>query len=203
MALIPTKEKAEELLKWAGQKNPGPWIEHSKVVANAAKSIAQESQNLDSDKAYILGLIHDIGRYAGVTSIKHIYDGYILMLRDGYIEAAQICLTHSFPIQDFSYYAGGKNDCSIEETGILISELEKAVYTDYDLLIQLCDSLALPQGICLMEKRLMDVAMRYGLKEFTLDYWKKMFEIKDYFTKKISQKSLYELFPEVVQITLN
>jgi putative nucleotidyltransferase with HDIG domain len=199
--MIPTTKKAEEYLVWAGQKNPGLWTEHSKVVARAARIIAEKVEGLDSEKAYVLGLLHDIGRYVGVTSIKHIYDGFQLMIADGYDEVAQICITHSFPIQNFETYAGGNNDCTENETSIIKEFLNNAVYTDYDRLIQLCDSLSLPAGICLMEKRLMDVVMRYGVKEHTVEYWKKMFEIKNYFAEKINTKSFYDLFPESIQIT--
>ena len=37
--------------------------------------------------------------------------------------------------------------------------LAGSTYTSYDRLIQLCDALALPSGFCLVEKRLMDVAL--------------------------------------------
>lgn len=198
--MIPTRKKAEDYLVWAGEQNPGPWTDHSKVVAHACEKIAQKVDGMDSDKAYVLGLLHDIGRYAGITSIKHIYDGYKLMLKDGYDEAAQICLTHSFPLHDFSAYAGGENDCTKEETNEMIEAINCTKYTQYDRLVQLCDSLAMVEGICLMEKRLMDVAMRYGVKSYSQKYWKKMFEIRDEFSKKIGN-SIYKLFPEVAKIT--
>ena len=71
------------------------------------------------EEAYVMGLLHDIGRREGVTSIRHIFDGY-----DG-----------------------------------------------YDRLIRLCDAISLPDGACIMEKRLVDVALRHGLPEFTLKKW--------------------------------
>ncbi len=77
---ILTRKKAEEYLSWAEKQNPGPWIDHSKVVANACEKIAQNVKGMNGDKAYILGLLHDVGRYKGVTSVKHIYDGYKLMM---------------------------------------------------------------------------------------------------------------------------
>ena len=36
-----------------------------------------------------------------------------------------------------------------------------AVYDDYDRLVQLWDAWAMPSGFCLLEKRFVDVTMRY------------------------------------------
>ncbi len=82
----------------------------------------------------------------------------------------------------------------------MVEAINVANYTEYDRLVQLCDSLAMVEGICLMEKRLMDVAMRYGIKPYSQEYWKKMFEIRDEFSNKIGY-SIYNLFPEVAEMT--
>lgn len=47
--------------------------------------------------------------------------------------------------------------------------VKNAVYDDYDYLVQLCDALALPTGFCLLEKRFVDVAIRYGTHPATID----------------------------------
>ena len=60
--MLPTKEEAEKLLAEAEKCNPGPWGNHSRVAAHCAEKIARECDGLDADKAYILGLLHDIGR---------------------------------------------------------------------------------------------------------------------------------------------
>ena len=57
----PTREEAEELLMKAIKKRPGGWVDHSRVTARVAEKIA-EAVGLDKDKAYVLGLLHDIGR---------------------------------------------------------------------------------------------------------------------------------------------
>ena len=93
--ILPEKNEADDLLKWAGELNPGPWINHSKVVAKTAEKIAQKC-SLDCNKAYVLGLLHDIGRYEGVTGLRHIIAGYELMSKKNYVDNAYICLTHSF-----------------------------------------------------------------------------------------------------------
>jgi HD superfamily phosphodiesterase len=72
---IPSLIEAEQLLANAEKRNPGPWVAHSKNLALAAKCIAEPS-NLDADVAFVLGLLHDIGRQEGVTSMRHTLDGY-------------------------------------------------------------------------------------------------------------------------------
>lgn len=191
-------KKAEDYLNWAEKLNPGPWVDHSKVTARAAAIIADRG-GLDPDRAYALGLVHDLGRYKGVTSMMHVYDGYSVLIKDGYSEAAQICITHSFPTQNFEEYSG-RDDCTEEIRKEIKTILAKAVYTDYDRLIQLCDALALPAGVCLMEKRLVDVALRHGANALMIGKWKKMFSIFGYFQEKTGG-NLYELFPEAVRNT--
>ena len=61
---------------------PGPWEQHSFSVADNAKRIAQKA-GLDAETAYVMGLLHDIGRGAGVSGIRHIFDGYDLMMSLG------------------------------------------------------------------------------------------------------------------------
>ena len=109
---------------------------------------------------------------------------------------AQICITHSFPTQTFEEYSG-VDDCTEENRQIIREILYNTVYTDYDRLIQLCDSLALPEGICLMEKRLIDVALRHGTNDLVVPKWKALFSIFDDFESRLGAP-VYSLFPEVV-----
>lgn len=89
--MLPARIKAEELLKEAEACNPGPWGDHSRNVAKCAERIAQHCEGMDPDKAYVLGLLHDIGRRFGVKHLGHVYDGWKYMLELGYDEAARIC----------------------------------------------------------------------------------------------------------------
>lgn len=180
---LPTIYEAEKLLEKAERYNPGIWIDHSKTVAFCAKVIAEYCDNLDTDTAYILGLLHDIGRREGVTDMKHIIDGYRFMKSLGYDDCARICLTHSFPYKDIRSY-NGQNDCKVEETEYIKSFLGQTEYNDYDRLIQLCDALALPDGATYIEKRLVDVVMRRGFNDLTIPKWKAFLNLKDYYDKK-------------------
>lgn len=191
------REAAESALKEAALSNPGAWVEHSSYVAKACENIALHCQNLSSDYAYILGLLHDIGRYPGISSERHLIDGYRYCMAKGWEKAAQICISHGFMIQDI-HTSIGKFDVSPEDYLFMKNFVETAVYDDYDRLVQLCDALALPTGFCLLEKRFVDVTIRYGFHPATIDRWKKTFEIKDAFEKEIG-RSIYKLLPGVIE----
>ena len=48
---------------------------------------AEKVPDLDENKAYIVGLLHDIGRRAGIVSIpEHVYEGYKYSLEKGWDE---------------------------------------------------------------------------------------------------------------------
>ena len=80
---IPDRHQAELWLQEAGVLNPGPWVAHSRHVAEAARNIAARLPSLDSEAAYVLGLLHDIGRRAGVTGMRHVLDGYTFLAAAG------------------------------------------------------------------------------------------------------------------------
>jgi hypothetical protein len=196
---IPTLRQTEELLLEAQELNPGPWVAHSRYVAQAAQAIASCHPALDTQPAYIFGCLHDIGRRFGVSGMRHVLDGYDFLISKGFDDAARICLTHSFPIKTA---ASGSSpwDATQEEYGFVEAYLDGIEYNLYDRLIQLCDSLALPSGFCLMEKRLVDVAMRYGLVPLTLKKWEAYFQIKADFERQIG-RSVYSLLPGVIENT--
>ena len=170
-----TREIAEKALEEANKANPGPWYEHSKYVALACQNIASRCQDMDEDLAYVYGILHDIGRYAGVTSEKHLIDGYRYCVERGWKKAAQICISHA-----------------------LARYVKEAVYDDYDYLVQLCDALALPTGFCLLEKRFVDVTIRYGTHPATIERWKAILGIKEHFEKKMGC-SIYDCLPGVIE----
>ena len=194
---IPTAELA---LKQAAESNPGAWADHSRYVAKACKNIASHCKDLSSQRAYLYGLLHDIGRFSGVTSERHLIDGYRYCMERGWEKAAQICISHAFMIQDIDTSIG-EFDVSNEDYLFMKKFVEEAVYDDYDRLVQLCDSLAMPTGFCLLEKRFVDVTIRYGVHPATIDRWKKIFEIKELFENQIGC-SIYTLLPGVVENSL-
>lgn len=193
--LKPTE--ADRELALAAQLMPGPWEQHSMSVARNARLIAEKTKVMDCDKAYVMGLMHDIGRRAGIKGILHIFDGYDYMMRMGQEEIANICLTHSFPIKDVNTFLG-KYDCSSEQKAFLQRFLESRQYDNYDILIQLCDAISLPKGACIMEKRFVDVALRHGLPDFTIDKWKAFMNTKKHFDE-LCGCNIYTLLPNVLE----
>lgn len=185
----PSRERAQELLTEAAACNPGPWERHSYLVARCAERIAQACGDMDPERAYVLGLLHDIGRKFGVSHLRHVYDGWTYLKSLGYEEAAKSCLTHSFCLQRLEDYVG-RADITKEQRQELENALAETVYDDYDRLIQLCDSLAGGEAILSIEERMLDVKRRYG--GYPQDKWDKNLELKDYFEKKAG-RDIYEV----------
>ena len=182
--MLPTKAEAESLLIEAENCNPGPWGNHSRITASCAEKIARECGNLDPEKAYILGLLHDIGRKFGIRHLGHVSDGYSYMLSLGYDEVARICLTHSFNTKTIDDYIG-KFDTTQEELKILQEALASVSFDDYDRLIQLCDALAGSDGVLQIEERMSDVKRRYGT--YPQEKWDQNLAIRKYFEEKMGK----------------
>lgn len=179
--MLPTRKEAEALLEEAESCNPGPWGDHSRVAAHCAEKIAEACPGLDADKAYILGLLHDIGRKFGVRHLGHVSDGYTYMMSLGFDEAARICLTHSFNNKTLDEY-NGKFDTTEEELHMIREELTKITYDEYDRLIQLCDSLAGAGGVLDIEERMGDVKRRYG--SYSQEKWDCNLALKKHFEER-------------------
>lgn len=195
--MLLTRWIAERALEQAHESNPGPWADHSRYVALACQNIADRCPHLDADDAYIYGILHDIGRYAGVSSQRHLIDGYRYCVARGWEKAAQICISHAFMIQDIETSVG-EFDMPPEDREFMAQFVANAVYDDYDLLVQLCDALALPTGFCLLEKRFVDVAIRYGTGPATAERWKVVLRIKAHF-ETIMGCSIYAVLPGAVE----
>ena len=71
--MYPDRESAIKELKIAEELNPGLWVKHSYNLAKAAEIIAVHC-GMHKDKAYVCGLLHDIGRRAGIYQVRHIKD---------------------------------------------------------------------------------------------------------------------------------
>ncbi|AHF06010.1 HD domain-containing protein [Desulfitobacterium metallireducens] len=196
---VPSIEEAKRLLSEAGKLNPGPWVNHSIYTADAARNIASYHRELDPEIAYVMGYLHDIGRRYGISHLRHIIDGYNFISQMGYEDCAKVSLTHSFPLKNLDSYSGN-NDCTNEEFDFIKEYIAGVNYSAYDELIQLCDALTTPRGFCLLEKRLVDVALRYGINDLTVLKWKATFRIKDKFESKIGM-SVYDLLPGIKETT--
>ncbi len=186
--MYPDRGKAEEILREAEGCNPGPWGNHSRTAAHCAEKIANAS-GMDPKKAYVLGLLHDIGRKFGTRHMGHVSDGYSYMMSLGYDEVARVCLTHSFNNMTTDEYIG-KFDTSEDELRLIQTELKKIEADDYDRLIQLCDAISGSEGVMNIEDRMNDVKSRYG--SFPQAKWDSNLELKEYFEKRMG-RDLYEV----------
>ncbi len=193
----PSIKEAKAALAEAALLNPGNWVPHSEYTAKACQAIAERCEDLNAEKAFVLGLLHDIGRYIGVVKEKHQISGYYFCMEHGWEDAARICLTHCHPTQLISINHLNW-DISDTEYEFLRQFVEDAAYDDYDRLIQLCDCLAMPNGFCIIEKRFVDVGLRYGVSDHSIKAWKKVFELKKYFELK-TDCSIYQLLPGVFE----
>ncbi len=197
--MLPTAEEALKELEIAGVMNPGPWTEHSTNVGIAARNIAEKIPDMDPTKAYIVGLLHDIGRRVGIVDIPtHVYEGYKYCMEKGWDEAARICMTHSYlRMQDeFDYNPETEHEKAIKDYIMNCGESD-----DYDKLIQLCDSLATDYGFVILEKRFVDVTRRYGIMEGYIKGWEIAFKIKEDFEERMGC-SIYDVLPDIGRTTL-
>jgi len=188
--MIPTREEAERLLKDAETCNLGEWASHCRITAKCAEKIAIECDDMNADKAYVLGLLHDVGRKFGRCQLKHVYAGWQYMLQLGYDEVARTCLTHSFPVKRIGVYIG-KFDIDEEQQSEIERALQEIEYDDYDRLIQLCDCVAGAAGTMTLKARMTDAENRYG-KPFPKDNWDTCMNLQKYFERK-SGKSIYDI----------
>ncbi|SDA31426.1 HDIG domain-containing protein [Ruminococcus sp. YE71] len=195
--MLPTIEEAMKELDAAWKLNPGPWVRHSVNVGIAARNIAEKA-GLDSEKAYVIGLLHDIGRRVGIVDIPtHVYEGYRYCMIKGWEEAARICMTHSYPRMsaDFDYEPETEREMGIKKY------ILGCVPDDYDKLIQMCDALAADYGFVILEKRFVDVTRRYGIMEDYIKGWDTIFAIKEHFDSLMGC-SVYDVLPDIGRTTL-
>ena len=181
--MYPNRTEAERLLREAEGCNPGPWGDHSRVTAHCAECIARRC-GLDAEKAYVLGLLHDIGRRFGTRHLGHVSDGYRYMLSLGWDEAARVCLSHSFTTGSLEDFVG-RFDVTDGEFALIREGLEALVPDDYDRLIRLCDSLAGSEGVLDIEERMRDVERRYG--SYPRRKWEVNLALKRYFEEKAGE----------------
>ena len=194
--MFPTLTEAERLLLDAETLNPGPWAAHSRYVAQAARRIAEAHPALDPDRAEVLGLLHDIGRRTGPNKDRHIIDGYDFLMEKGYPDPARISLTHSFVIPEMDTLQGAWDGTPAERERLaeMVAQLAADQMTEEDRLLQLCDMLALPSGFCIMQERLLDVALRYGVNARTPEKWRAKLQLKTDFDAACGV-NIYALLP--------
>lgn len=191
-----TSKKALEMLNDAKKKTiTDLWITHSICVANTASVIAKEL-NLDVEYAKTLGYIHDYGKAVGDFS-KHDMNGFNYLKGLGYDEEYySICLTHGYLNNDVMCAAGGIP----RDIPFRTEYIKNHKCSIYEKLICLCD-LMCAQEVIGIDKRLIDIIIRYGAYSNTQYHIKEVYKLKKYFDDLLGY-NLYNLFPEMMN-TLN
>lgn len=191
-----TSKKALEMLNDAKKKTiTDLWITHSICVANTASVIAKEL-NLDVEYAKTLGYIHDYGKAVGDFP-KHDINGFNYLKELGYDEEYySICLTHGYLNNDVMCAAGGIP----RDIPFRTEYIKNHKYSIYEKLISLCD-LMCAQEVIGIDKRLIDIIIRYGAYSNTQYHVKEVYKLKKYFDDLLGY-NLYNLFPEMMN-TLN
>ena len=123
--------------------NTSSWISHSIEEARLCSHMASCIQ-VDSKKAYKMGLMHDYGRKYNHGGL-HITLGFEHLYDLGYIEEAIGCLTHSF--LNGNYYACFAPKNKEVDNKELYDFLQMYEYDSYDLILNLADLMATAEGI--------------------------------------------------------
>lgn len=166
---------------------------HYQNVAYVASKIAEQTE-MDIEKAYVLGLLHDYGEYIEdtISGTFHGTAGYDEMLKFGFDEVAKVCLSHSFfdssfSPEDFPAYEAKE----IERASAILKEKE---FDEYDKLIHLADLMSPCGEIDTIENRILKLSEKYHIpSEKTQQMFKQGLELKNLFDNKC-KKDIYTLF---------
>ena len=156
--------------KYVNKYNTSSWINHSINAALVTYNLAN-MLGLDSNYAFIYGLLHDYGRKY-VHSFEHVIKGFEALIDMGYESESKACLIHSFinasryclmEVADSSFYLDENNkerfnDSSKMDDLCLI--LGNTNYTDYDRILNIADLMATFSGIVSSKDRIKDIITR-------------------------------------------
>lgn len=165
---------------------------HCIAVAYNAVTLASNIPEMSTEKAFILGLLHDYGELTSAIdkTAFHGTAGYDLMTAMGYDEVARICLTHTFPNPNFEVTEYVYPQQEILRAKSLISTMQ---YDDYDKLIQLSDALVRSYKNTTLRNRLIYVQEKYGISTRAMQKkYREALRLKRYFDKKC-QDDIYNI----------
>lgn len=201
--MLPTLQQTKELYDFATSKTnvlnrqmglpEGVSAVHYQNVAFIAATIA-EAAGLETQKAYILGLLHDYGEYIEdtVAGTFHGTAGYDEMIKLGFDEVARTCLSHSFFDASFTpedYASYDRSEITrarklIEENGL----------DDYDRLIHIADLMAPGLKIDTVENRIAFIVDKYHVEPVLgAQKLRDALALKSYFDAKCGC-NIYSLF---------
>lgn len=191
-AAVPSRKKAVKLANGYLQERifngskPQIIFDHGVHIYNVAKiaeKIAEKTNGaLNPNTAYVLGLLHDIGRIKDetVTKVPHSIEGYNYLHQKGHGDIAAICLTHCFI--DKNIQRPDYPTFSDEQFYQTKNFLRSIKYNDYDHLIQIADLFSRGREIMSIRQRLDRNKSFYKISK--LSYENKAFRLRDYLDKK-------------------
>ena len=191
-------EDAYKLLEKAPRKNKELWIKHSVNVAIVAERLARQLK-LDCKKAYVLGLVHDIGRRSKEhVGLRHIIEGYNYLKDLGYEKEARVCLTHTFYSRNLVIPNLTKKGTNLtrNEIAFIADYINKNGLNVYDKILQLADNMGSASGINTIERRRTESMLRYGITDVSEKNLRGIFNVQAEIEAKLGF-SIYYLFPEV------
>lgn len=137
---------------------------HSLAVAFISARLAADIPGLNTEKAYVLGLLHDYGEVISRTdsALFHGTSGYDEMLKMGFDDCARICLTHTFLSADFEVA-----DYAYPQKEMLRAKelMQKVTMDDYDRVVQMGDLLVNGYTPVTIEQRLDFIREKYHISE--------------------------------------
>lgn len=140
------------------------YIFHSRGVGRCCRIIAEHTQDLNPEKAYVLGLLHDCGKRVNekLSGRFHVREGYDLMEAMDYTDVARVCLTHSFysPNFDEKFYPSYRPEWLTWAK----DKMRGITFNDYDRLVQLCDLFFEGLEKVCLKKRFEGLIRRYNLQ---------------------------------------
>ena len=124
----------------------------------------------------------------------HDINGFNYLKDLGYDEEYySICLTHGYLNNDVMCTAGGIP----EDIPFRTEYIKTHEYSIYEKLICLCD-LMCTQEVIGIDKRLIDIIIRYGAYSNTQYQVMETYKLKEYFDNLLGY-NLYKLFPDIVK----
>lgn len=181
-------------------REPGTWYKfHNHVygVGYLAQKLADVLEDIDSEKAWILGVMHDAGKiHERLEKRFHGLIGYDFFKgKDD--EIARISLAHTFhfnhipPYEKVEKMFFGRR----EDYNFVADFLAQHSANEYDKLIQMCDSLANCSGFVTLEQREEEFSQRYNMP--VPDYMASGANLlKDYFDKRLG-RDIYSFYSQL------
>ena len=141
-----------------------PVLEHSRCVAEIARTLAEAWGGLDTDAVEAMAWVHDIGR-SRTHGARHPIEGFRLVVEAGHAGYAPACITHATKGAGVEELRGDR-DADAALIAEMAGALQLEALCDGERWIALADFLAIGAGRGTIDARLADLERRYGPADF-------------------------------------